>query len=154
VEKFDDFLSHPPSPSLFELNAKLVPLTASFLFEKIRDQKQKADLVLSSIRNISRFEIIYPDGTRKRSVFRTEYIYKKLKTVFEEKNYSFDGFIVVDQNQIFVDFLNEKLSPRISSEYHIIPKTSFIPLIIEFESEESEYLVTLKYQMNYPNRRR
>ncbi len=142
----------PPSyKSLFELNTKSVPLTASFLFEQIRDHKQKADSALLSIPDISRFEIVYPDDTRKPIRFRTENIYQRLKTAFQEKNYSFNEFIVVDQNQIFVDFLNEnneKSLPRISSEYHIIPKTLLVPLILEFESKESEYLVTLKCQIS------
>ncbi len=138
----------PSYRSLFELNIKRVPLTASFLFEKIRDQKQKADSVLSSIPNILRFGTIYPDGTRKPTVFKTENIYQKLKTVFKEKNYSYDEFIIVDQNEIFVDFTNEKSLPRISSEYQIISKTLLVSVILEFESKESEYLVTSKCQIS------
>jgi hypothetical protein len=141
-------LEDPNYISLFELNIESVPLKASVLFEQIRNQ-QKANS--SSVPNTSRFEIIYPDGTRQKVVCKTQNIYLRFKTLFQEKRYNFDRFIIVDQNQIFVDFLNEnneQLSPRISSEYHIIEKTLLIPILLKFESKEIEYLVTLTCQIS------
>jgi hypothetical protein len=132
---------------LFELNIKSVPLTPSILFQKVRDQQ----LDSSSIPNLSRFEIIHPDGSRQKAVCKIENIYLTLKTKFEEKKYNFDKFVIVDQNQIFVDFLNEnteKLSTRISSAYQIIEKISLIPIVLEYESNQIEYLATSKCQIS------
>jgi len=133
--------------SLFELNVKSVPLTASILFEKLREQQATS----STVPNVLRFEIIHPDDTRQKSVCKIENIYPKLETVFEEKKYHFDKYIIVDQNQIFVDLLNEnndKSSIRISPIYQIIEKILLIPIILTYESKEIEYLATLECQLS------
>ncbi|CAF4192698.1 unnamed protein product, partial [Rotaria sordida] len=63
----------------------------------------------------------------------------------------FDNYVIIDQNQIHVDFLNEnnnQSSPRISPEYHIIEKTLLNPIVLTFESKQIEYFATSECQIS------
>ncbi|CAF4026337.1 unnamed protein product, partial [Rotaria sordida] len=132
--------------SLFELNIKSIALTASRLFQKIKPEPGST----SDPVRVLRCDIIHPTSERQKLALRTENFYLKLRTIFEEKRY-FDNYVIIDQNQIHVDFLNEnnnQSSPRISPEYHIIEKTLLNPIVLTFESKQIEYFATSECQIS------
>ena len=144
-------LIRPSTGSLFELNVQSTSLTGSNLLGKIREKEQKTKTDLSSVPNLSRFSIIYGDEAPKRIAMRTENIYQRLKIAFEEKGCTSNEFVIVNQDQIFVDFLSTNTTQSslcLSSEYHIIPRTSLISLILQFQSNEREYFVTSACQLS------
>jgi hypothetical protein len=98
-----------------------------------------------------RFTITHANGTMEKYLCRIENLSEQFKKIFEEKKYDFDQFVIIDQNQLFVNFINETQNtstPYISSEYQIIEKTLLIPIILEFQQKQMKYLVTKETQIS------
>lgn len=131
--------------TLFELKIDRVPLTASNLSKSILEQQKQIRTSLLSPPRSMRFEITSFDGFQKKPICPRDEIYRKLKTILLQNNYYFNEMVIVDQNQILVDFLHgDKYSSLscLSSKYHIIPKTSLIAVNLQLESNQMEYFVT------------
>ena len=130
--------------SLFELTIKSIPLTSSTLF----DQIQKIQSPIST--KATRVPLIHPNGTLERHLCKVEKLYELLNKEFQEKNYDFNRFIIIDQNQLFVDFTNtsNKVPSYISSEYRIIEKKLLISVILDYQQDQIEYLATTQCQIS------
>ncbi len=128
--------------SLFELEIKSIPFISSNLFNKILKQTKLSAISMK----ILRFTIKYSNGTAESCLCSIEKLYEELKENFEEKKYDSDKFCIIDQNYLFVDFINKNNNntsiPYISSEYRIIEKILLIPIILEFQEKQIEYLAT------------
>jgi len=124
--------------SLFELKIKSIPLITSNLFNKILKQITLSVISMKTLR----FTIEHFNGVVVSCLCSIEKLYEELKENFEEKKYDYDKFGIIDQNHLFVDFINNTSIPYISSEYRIIEKTLLISIILEFQEKQNEYLVT------------
>jgi hypothetical protein len=147
---FDDFPTDLPVPSpqrifsdytpLFELKIKSVPFIPSVLFNTIREQTK---LLLTPMKAFS-YKIIYTDGTNDKHLCKTEKLYEQLRKHFDAKNYDYNRLVIIDEKNLFVDFMNEnsiKTSrPYLSEEYRVIEKNLLISIILEFQEKEWKYL--------------
>lgn len=131
--------------SLFELNINRIPLIASNLFKNIVEEQKQIRTSLLSLPQSIRFEITSIDGFRRELIWPRADLHRKLKTILLQNNTDSNEMVIVDQNQILVDFSHGDMNPSLSylsSKYHIIPKTSLIAVILQFESNEMEFFVT------------
>jgi hypothetical protein len=142
-----DFLGKLDYTSLFELNIRSVLITPSTLFKKILQSTEIPSTPMAALR----FPITHANGTMEKYLCKIENLSEQFKKIFEEKKYDFDQFVIIDQNQLFVNFMNENQAtskPYISSEYRIIEKTLLIPIILEFQEKQMKYLVTKETQIS------
>jgi len=73
-----------------------VPLTATDLFKSLSfDTPETAAKVV-------RFDIIHPDTTRQKAAMGPKNVYTKLNNTFQEKKYSFDQCVIVDQLRSYI----------------------------------------------------
>ncbi len=78
-----------------------VPLTATDLFKNLSfDTPETAAKVV-------RFDIIHPDTTRQKAAMGPKNVYTKLNNTFQEKKYSFDQYVIVDQLRSYI--INDQL---------------------------------------------
>ncbi len=151
---FDNFPTDPPvslpnrnflekldySP-LFQLKIKSVPFVPSLLFNTIQKQTQ---LPLTSTKAFD-YTIIYADGTSDKHLCRTENLYERLKKNFHAKNYNYNQLVIIDQDNFYVDFINENNGTSgvyLSKEYRIIEKNLLMSVILEFQEQQWKYLMT------------
>jgi hypothetical protein len=146
------FPLHPPASieesleysSLFELNLKQVPLTSSTLFEQIHKQPSPSSTI--ALTKAQRFIITHPDGKANICLWKSENLFEKLRKLFDEKKYDINTFVVIDKNEIVVDFTNTdaQLPHEISLEYFIIEKTLLFQIQFRFRRKLFEYFSTSK----------
>ncbi|CAF3861087.1 unnamed protein product [Rotaria sordida] len=127
--------------SLFKLKLTSILLSPSVLFENSRIQ---AEQLTSKMPN-TRFVITYLDGKQERYLCKPEKFYEQLKKIFEKKKYNSNTIVIIDSNQVFIDFMTKTINSSLSSietEYHIVEKTLLIPIVLEFENNSLKYFVT------------
>ncbi len=130
---------------LVQLVIKVVPLTASTFIQKIHEQRQKAEKIEPEpITKAQKFIVTYPDPKTVGHLWKGEKLYEQLRKVFKEKKYDCNTLVVVDKDQIFVDFINNNNQPMcpIPLEYHIIEKTLLIQIHFQFQTKIFKYMVT------------
>ena len=124
----------PPYTFLFEFNLELIPLPSSFLTDKFNNDQFTEQWT---------FKINYLDEMIEEYSCQIEEIQQRLKTIFQEKNYDFDQFALVDTNHILIDLnIENPMKSCLSEEYFIITKDSLNPIQIEFEDKQSSYHIT------------
>jgi hypothetical protein len=130
--------------SLFELNLKFVPLTSSNLFEQI--YKQREEPSPTPVTKAQIFAITYPNGESKTRLWKSENLFERLRNIFHEEKYDLNRFVVIDKNEILVDFTNTnaRLPQQISLEYFIVEKTSLFSIQFHFQTKRFEYFATPK----------
>jgi hypothetical protein len=130
--------------SLFELNLKQVPLTSSTLFEQIHKQPSSSPTI--ALTKAQRFIITHPDGKANICLWKSENLFEKLRKLFDEKKYDINTFVVIDKNEILIDFTNTdaQLPHEISLEYFIIEKTLLFQIQFRFRRKLFEYFSTSK----------
>jgi hypothetical protein len=130
--------------SLFELNLKQVPLTSSTLFEQIHKQPSPSPTI--ALTKAQKFTITHPDGKANICLWKSENLFEKLRKLFDEKKYDINTFVVIDKNEIVVDFTNTdaQLPHEISLEYFIIEKTLLFQIQFRFRRKLFEYFSTSK----------
>jgi hypothetical protein len=133
--------------SLFELNLKFVPLTSSNLFEQIYKQlhEESATPAIPATKAIP-FTITYANGKLNPRLWKRENLFERLRNIFTEEKYHLNRFVVIDKNEILVDFTNPnaRLPQQISLEYFIIEKTSLLTIQFHFRTKLFEYFATSK----------
>ena len=135
----------PTYSTLFELNLKYDPLSSSCLFEEIHNQCEES-LTPTAPLNKAQKLITCPNGERKSRLWKNENLFEKLRKFFETENYDTSRYIVIDKNEILVDFTNHdaRLPKAISSEYFIIERTSVFSIQFHFRAKIFEYFTTSK----------
>lgn len=132
--------------SLFELYIKFVPVESSVLFEQIHQQYEQPLAEAMPLNKAQKIIVTLPDGKPRTSLWRIENLFEKLRELFNKEKFAFDALVVIDKNEILLDFTdkNSRLPKQISSEYFIIEKTSLF--IIQFHYQENifEYSTTDK----------
>ncbi|CAF3326320.1 unnamed protein product [Rotaria sp. Silwood2] len=133
----DDPHQEKKSPSI---SIRSVPLTSSVIAQNIHEQQEQVEESLSKPR---KFAIHFPDGESTTHLWRAERLYEQLNRIFDEKGYDLNSFVVVDNNQIFIDFINNNRLPRrLTLQYHIIKKDLLIPIHFYYKNNSFKYLVT------------
>ncbi|CAF1416941.1 unnamed protein product, partial [Rotaria sordida] len=127
--------------SLFKLKLTSILLSSSVLFENSRIQ---AEQLTSKMPN-THIVITYLDGKQERYLCKPEKFYEQLKKIFEKKKYNSNTIVIIDSNQVFIDFMTKTINSSLSSietEYRIVEKTLLIPIVLEFENNSLKYFVT------------
>ncbi|CAF4177159.1 unnamed protein product, partial [Rotaria sordida] len=137
--------------SLMTLNLKSVPCTSSIFFQQIHKYREEPSIKSIISNKAQKFTIIHPNGESKTYLWKNENFCEKLQILFNEKKYDHDLFVVVNKNEIFIDFT--KNNYRSSSdpsllEYYIIEKQYLIQIQIHFRSNISEYFTTSKCKIS------
>ncbi|CAF1512094.1 unnamed protein product, partial [Rotaria sordida] len=137
--------------SLMTLNLKSVPCTSSIFFQQIHKYREEPSIKSIISNKAQKFTIIHPNGESKTYLWKNENFCKKLQMLFNEKKYDHDLFVVVNKNEIFIDFT--KNNYRSSSdpsllEYYSIEKQYLIQIQIHFRSNISEYFTTSKCKIS------
>ena len=135
----------PTYSSFFQLNIKLVKLSSSGFFDKIRKQLQEPPAAIAPLNKAQKFIVNYPNGEAKTSLWRSENLFERLRAIFEKEGYDFNKYVVVDKNRILVDLTNPnaRLPREISLEYFIIERTSIFPIQFHFQAKTFEYFITV-----------
>jgi hypothetical protein len=142
-----EFVQGPHYTPLFKLNIQSVCLTATDLFKSL----SSIDDTFGTVVKVVRFDIVHPDFTRQKAAMGPKNVYTKLINIFQEKKYSFDQYVIVDQEKIFVNFISEITDPstmRFSTEYYIVEKVELINVIVQFQSQQMTYSVTSECQIS------
>lgn len=140
--QFEDEINYSVSVQLL---IKTVPLTSSIFNQKMHEERQKiVEKESVPTTKAQRFLVTYPDGKTVGHLWRNEKLYEQFRKVFQEKKYDSDTLVVVDKDQIFIDFMNNNSQPshQISLEYHIIKKDLLIQIQFKFKTKIFEYMVT------------
>ena len=125
------------SPSIL---IKSVPLTSSLFANKIHEQQEQIE---ESFTKARRFTINFPDGRSQGYIWRCERLYEQLRRIFDENEYDSNNFIVVDNNQIFIDFTNNNRLPhRLTPQYYIIQRDLLISIHFYYRNNSYQYLIT------------
>ncbi|CAF1263604.1 unnamed protein product [Rotaria sp. Silwood1] len=125
------------SPSIL---IKCVPLTSSLFAKKIHEQQEKIE---ESFTKARKFTINFPDGRSQIYLWRVEQLYERLRKIFDENKYDSNRFVVVDNNQIFIDFIkNNRLPHRLTPQYDIIQRDLLIPTHFYYKNNSFKYLIT------------
>ncbi len=132
--------------SLFELNLKFVPLTSSILFEQIHKQCEEPSAEAVASTKAQKFIVTHPNAEAKTYLWRSENLFEKLRNIFDKEKYDVNRFVVVDKNEILLDFTNNnaRLPNQISLEYFIIERTLLFSIQFRFRTKLFEYFVTSK----------
>jgi hypothetical protein len=136
--------------SLMELNIKSVPCTSSILIQQVHKYREESQVESITTTKAQIFTIVHPDGKSIKYFWKSINFCEQLKKLFLDKKYDHDVFVVVDKNEIFVDFTKKDYCPSLQSvlEYRIIEKQLLIQTQFRFRSQISEYLTTSK--ANFP----
>ncbi|CAF4283555.1 unnamed protein product, partial [Adineta steineri] len=149
---FDDHVKETPVPqpttttfdyeSLFQLDVKPVPLTISILFEQIHNHKEES--IMIDLKKALKFSITHPDGKVASSFWKGENLFHKLREMFKKEKYDENIFVIIDKNDILLDFLNEStpVPKRMSQEYFIIQKESLFQIEFRFQDNNFKYFVS------------
>ncbi|CAF1380067.1 unnamed protein product, partial [Rotaria sordida] len=137
---------HVEYSSLFELHIKFVSLTLSTLFEQIHQQCQEQQTQTIPLSKAKKFIITHPDGKAHIYLWKSENLFEKLRHLFDKEKYDINRFVIVDKNEILIDFTNRnaQLPHEISLEYFIIEKTLLYSIQFNFQRKLFEYFATLK----------
>ncbi len=131
--------------TLFRLVIQVVPLQKSTFIQQIHDQRlKKEEIETMSLTESSKFLITHPDDKTTKHLWKSERLYEQLRKLFTEKKYHSKGFVVIDKDQVFLDFMNinTQLPRRIQSEYKIIEQTLLIQIQFYYQTKTFEYFVT------------
>jgi hypothetical protein len=139
------FEEHFEYSSLFQLNLKFVPLTSSNLFEQIK-QREESPVKAVLLTKAQKFIVTHPTAESKTYLWRSENLFEKLRSIFDKEKYDINRFVVVDKNEILVDFTNNnaRLPNQVPLEYFIIEKTLLFPIQFHFQTKLFQYFATSK----------
>ncbi|CAF4218433.1 unnamed protein product, partial [Adineta steineri] len=151
---FDDHVKEIPIPqpttttttfdyeSLFQLDVKSVPLTASILFEQIHNHKEES--ITIDLNKALKYSITHPDGKVASSFWKGENLFHKLREMFKKEKYDENIFVIIDKNDILLDFLNESTQApkRIPQELFIIQKESLFQIEFRFQDNNFKYFIS------------
>ncbi len=142
-EHFNELIEYS---SLMELNIKSVPCTSSVFIQQIHKYQEELQVEPIIITKAQKFTIVYPDKNSVTYLWKTENFFERLKKLFHDKKFDHDILVVVDKNEIFVDFTKNDYRPPHQSllEYHIIEKQLLIQVQFQFRTQIFEYLTTSK----------
>ncbi|CAM4848309.1 unnamed protein product, partial [Rotaria magnacalcarata] len=132
--------------SLMTFNLKSVPCTSSVFFQQIHKYREEPSIESAIGNKAQKFTIVHPSRESKTYLWRFEKFSEELKKLFAGKKYDHNLFVVVDKNEIFVDFTRDNYSLPNQSilEYHIIEKQFLIQIQFQFRAQLSEYFTTSK----------
>lgn len=136
-EKTEESLAYP---SLFKLDMKLVSFSTSSLFQELYQYRVESVPVSKPVK----FKIIHPDGNIASLMCKVEKFQERLKKIFVDHQYNYDQYVVVDQNQIFIDMIKKEICPSqiVSNEYRIVEEKDLVCVEFQFNSTVVEYLTT------------
>lgn len=141
---------------LFQLAIDIVSLQKSTFIQQIHEKRQEQKEIQSIIlTKFSKFFITYPENKIAAHLWKPEKFYEQLKKVFSEKNYDLESYAVIDNDQIFVNFMNNNTDQlrRIQFEFKIVQQTSLIKIQFYYKEKIFEYFVTSEANvMNVINR--
>ncbi|CAF3132384.1 unnamed protein product [Rotaria sp. Silwood2] len=131
--------------SLITLNLKKVPYTSSIFIQQIHKYREELPTPSITVKSIQKITIVCPNGELKTYIWKPEKFCEKLNKLFE-KQYDHNLFVVVDKNEIFVDFTknNYCLPYEPLLKYYIIEKQLLIQIQIQFRAQIYEYFTTSK----------
>jgi hypothetical protein len=140
------FEEHFEYSSLFELNLKFVPLISSNLFEQMHKQREEPSAQATTSTKAQKFIVTHPNAESKTCLWRSENLFERLRNIFDKEKYDINQFVVVDKNEILVDFTNTnaRLPNQVSLEYFIIERTLLFTIQFHFETKLFEYFATSK----------
>jgi hypothetical protein len=129
-----------------ELNIKLVPCPSSVFMQQIEKYPEQSQVESKSGTKLPKFTIVHPDGKSITYIWKRENVLQQLKKLFLEKKYDHETYVLVDNNEIFVDFTKNDYHPPHQPlvEYRIIEKQSLFPIQFRFRTQIYEYLITSK----------
>ncbi|CAF3121404.1 unnamed protein product [Rotaria socialis] len=132
--------------SLMTFNLKSVPCTSSVFFQQIHKYREEPSIESAIGNKAQKFTIVHPNRESKTYLWRFEKFSEELKKLFVGKKYDHNLFVVVDKNEIFVDFTKDNYCLQNQSilEYHIIEKQFLIQIQFQFRAQLSEYFTTSK----------
>ncbi|CAF1222260.1 unnamed protein product [Adineta steineri] len=125
-----------------ELNLKLVSSTSSAFIQQIHKYREEHKLPLTiTTKPIQKFTIINPDGKSITYMWRREKFCEQLRKLFDDKKYDLDTLVVIDKNEIFVDFINNDYHPPYQplTEYRIIEKQLLVEIQFQFQTTVFKY---------------
>jgi hypothetical protein len=128
--------------SLFKLSTQFVPLTASKLVQQVHEQEHH---ILSAISTkAQKYTVKHPDGKNGLHMCTSEKLFENLRRIFDDKKYDLNTFVVIDQNEIAVNFINNgnQAPLRILPEYSIIERSHLIELQFQFGTKLLKYSTT------------
>ena len=136
----------PEYSSLFELHLKFVLLSSSPLSDRLLQARLASAASTEVITKAQKFTVTLLNGTLEPNLWKREKLFDQLTKLFTTKKYSLDTLVVVDNNQIFVDFTNSNARPTRDSilDYSIIPKTSLFQVHFHFGTDLVKYSTTSK----------
>ncbi|CAF3398108.1 unnamed protein product, partial [Rotaria socialis] len=121
------------------ISIKSVPLTSSPFAKKIPEQQEQIE---ESFTKARRFTINFPDGRSQAFFWRGEKICEQFKKIFDDNTYDLNNFVVVDNKQIFIDFINNNRLPhRLVPQYDIIQRDLLISIHFYYKNNTFKYLI-------------
>jgi hypothetical protein len=131
--------------TLFRLVIEVVQLQKSTFIQQIHDQRQKKEEIKSiSLTKSSKFLITHPDDKTTGHLWKAERLYEQLRGLFIDKKYDSKTFVVIDKDQVFLNFMNNntQLPRRIQLEYKITKQILLIQIQFYYQTKIFEYFVT------------
>ncbi|CAF2184712.1 unnamed protein product [Rotaria magnacalcarata] len=121
------------------ISIKSVPLTSSPFAKKIPEQQEQIE---ESFTKARRFTINFPDGRSQAFFWRGEKICEQFKKIFDDNTYDLNNLVVVDNKQIFIDFINNNRLPhRLVPQYDIIQRDLLISIHFYYKNNTFKYLI-------------
>jgi hypothetical protein len=137
------FEDAPEYSTLLRVVIQVVPLIRSTFSQEIHDQ-QTTEIESIPLTKLQKFVITHPDEKISSHGWRGEKLYEQLRKLFNEKKYDSKALVVVDKDQILIDFLNtnSQLPHPMMLEYKIIDKTLLVQIQLQFRTNTFEYFAT------------
>jgi hypothetical protein len=130
--------------SLFQFDMKLVPCSSSNFLQQLHQYRIEriAEAILEP--KVPKFAITHPNGVATKLMFKADKFQERLRKIFDDHHYDHDQYVLVDKNEIFVDFNKNEFHPsQISSlEYRIVEREHLVCVEFQFRSSTMEYHTT------------
>jgi hypothetical protein len=132
--------------SLMELNIKLVSCTSSIFIQQIQKYREEPQVESTPVTKAQKYIIVHPDEKPISYLWKSEKFFEQLQKLFVEKKYDYDSLVVVDKNEMFVDFTKNVYSPSSKTilKYRIIEKQLLFQIQFQYGTRVYEYLTTSK----------
>ena len=128
------------SSRLFELEMKMVPCSSSSFLQKIQQYREETRSEPPVVNKPQRFTTTLPDDSTKAVFCKAEKFYERLQTIFEERKYDLDHYVVLDKNEISLDL--SQAPQHLGTEHRITIKEHLVQVQFQFHEQTLDFFTT------------
>ncbi|CAF1299608.1 unnamed protein product [Rotaria magnacalcarata] len=130
--------------SLFKLDMQLVPCSSLNFLQQLHEYRMERIEQAIVTTKAAKFTINHPEGKPTGFMCKVEKFQERLRKIFDDHHYDHDQYVLVDKNEIFVDFNKDEFhSSQISFfEYRIVERKHLICVEFQYHSSTIECLTT------------